>query len=99
MTENADMVRAVARTIRDINKAAFDRGILSMWTVYDHPKDFPDGFMARRSEIGGGVPVPVLTDDVVTGDLRMIRECMARCGLVCLTRDPSDDPVIVETWT
>jgi hypothetical protein len=35
------MVRAVARTVYDIGKAARDRGLLSVWTVYDHPRDYP----------------------------------------------------------
>jgi hypothetical protein len=98
-TSSEDMVRANARTIYEANKAALDRGILSMWTVYDHPKDFPDNFIARRSEIGSGEPLPVMTADVVTGNLDLIRKSMEMCGLYCLSRDPSDDPVIVETWT
>lgn len=93
------LVRANARAIHEANKAALDRGILSMWTVYNRPKDYPHGYIARRSEIGGRKPRPVMTADVVIGDLKLIRESMTMCGLYCLTRDLSDDPVIVETWT
>jgi len=95
---NENMVTAVARTVYDISKAARDRGVLTMWTVFDHPKDFPTGYMARCFETGGGGPEPVATDYAITGSLDLISQSMETCGLVCMARDPSDDPVIVETW-
>jgi hypothetical protein len=76
---------------------AHTRGVLNMWTVYDHPRDFPDSHVARRFECGGGTE-PVPTRDVVKGELPAIREAFARCGLVCLTRNDGDEPQIVETW-
>jgi hypothetical protein len=93
-----DMVNAVARTIFDIGKEARDRGCLSLWTVYDHPKDHPGGFIARRFETGGGTPEPVATDHVITGELALIRQSMERCGLYCMQRDSSDPANVVETW-
>jgi hypothetical protein len=98
MTENDDMVRAVARTIYDIGKEARDRGCLSLWTIFDRPRDYPDGYIARCFESGGGMPEPVATDYTIMGDLALIRQSMERCGLYRMARDPSDDPVIVETW-
>jgi hypothetical protein len=87
-----------ARRIFEANQAARDRGVLSIWTVHDHPTDFPDTFVARRSEAGGGNPDPVATADVVTGDLAVIRESMVMCGLYRMARAPSDEAQIVETW-
>jgi hypothetical protein len=55
--------------------------VLSIWTVYDHPADYPDGFIARRHEAGEGVHRP--TNDVITGGLALILEAMAMCGLTC----------------
>lgn len=72
------------------------RGVLNMWTVYDHPKDFPHSYVARRFEIGGGEPLA--TPDIVQGELSIIREGFRQCGLTCLTRNEGDDPGIVETW-
>jgi hypothetical protein len=72
------------------------RGTLSMWTVYDHPKDFPHSYVARRFEVNDGGPTP--TGDLVQGELSIIRKTFSDCGLVCLTRNPEDDPVIVEVW-
>jgi hypothetical protein len=87
------LVDATTLRIYQANRAALDRGVLSLWTVFDHPKDFPDTFVARRFEAGNGP-----TDDVVSGELALIREAMTRCGLYRLARAPSDDPKIVETW-
>ena len=38
---------------------------LSMWTVYDHPSDFPDLFIARRWEVGEGLKEPLATAEVM----------------------------------
>ena len=75
-------------------------GHLDLWTVYDHPKDYPDVFIARRSEIrsstGGGA---VMTGDIVTAHtLQEVRLNLRNRGLVCLARQPEDDAVIVEIW-
>jgi hypothetical protein len=68
-----------------------------MWTVYDHPKDFPHSFVARRFEVAKAVSWP--TDDIlVSGDLDMLRDELAARGLTPITRDPDDDPKIVEVW-
>jgi hypothetical protein len=90
--------RASAARIYEANRAARTRGILSVWKVYNRPKDYPDSFVARRFETGNGKPDAVATADMVTGDLAMIRESMEMCGLYCRPRAPSDDPVIVESW-
>lgn len=70
---------------------------LAMWTVYDHPLDFPDKFVARRFDVDADGPKP--TDEVIVSKhLYIVRECMAVRGLVCLTRNEGDDLKIVETW-
>ena len=93
-----DMVVATARSVYDISKAARDRGLLSMWTVYDRPRDHPDGFIARCFETGGGNPEPVATSHAVTGSLDLIRRSMQQCGFYCLKRQAGDHPNVVETW-
>lgn len=70
---------------------------LCMWTIYDHPDDLPDKFVARRWEIHGAMPFA--TDEIRSSDsLEHLRYQFAREGLLCLPRDRSDDPVVVETW-
>jgi hypothetical protein len=73
-------------------------GAVELWTIYDHPRDFPGGFIARRWVIGDGAG-PVATADCITApDLDSLRAILQDEGLVVLARDESDDPVIVETW-
>src|SRR5262245_28040730 len=71
---------------------------LSMWTVYDHPRDYPNTFIARRWEIGHG-DEPVATTDIIESPmLGAIRTMLAAKGLTCLHRQWNDDPNIMETW-
>lgn len=66
--------------------------MLELWTIYDHPLDFPDQFVARC--FLGDQP----TDRYLTADtLEELRRLLPP-GLICFTRDPYDDPAIVETW-
>ena len=68
---------------------------LSLWTVYEHPKDFPGQFIARRWIVGGeGRP----TNDVLVAEsLEGVRKQLPD-GLVRLPRNTEDPPVVVETW-
>jgi hypothetical protein len=71
---------------------------LVMWTVYDHPKDHPDVFVARAWLVTGA-PEPVATGSlIISATLAGVRQQLARDGLVCLARRPEDDPAIVEVW-
>jgi hypothetical protein len=70
--------------------------LLSIWTIYDHPADFPDLYVARRFVTGRDGPVA--TPDVLQGELSALREAFYRCGLVCMTRSDEDEPQIVESW-
>jgi len=70
---------------------------LEMWVVYDHPKDLPDGYAARKFIIDGLEPTP--TDVVMWSDsLDEVRDFLANLGLTPLARHPSDDPVVLEQW-
>lgn len=66
---------------------------LSIWTVYDHPSDYPDCFIARR--FCGETP----TDNVICStDLLAVRAELIVRGLTVVCRDPADDPNILEVW-
>jgi hypothetical protein len=83
---------------RKILDAMHRRDVLHLWTIYNHPSDFPHSYVARRFECGGGGGEPRVTDDIVQGELSILREGFRHAGLVCLTRNEDDDPNIVETW-
>lgn len=70
--------------------------VLEIWTVYDRPKDYPDGFIARMYLIYPGFSVA--SPSTVTGaTLAQVRAALPP-GLYCMPRNPNDDPVIVESW-
>lgn len=74
---------------------------LEMWTVYDHPADHPNEFVARMWIVpaAGHNHEPVATGQTMSSsDLEWIRKFMRHRGLACIARSPDDDPVIVETW-
>lgn len=69
------------------------------YVVYYNPRDFPKKYVVRRFDTGSGEVVP--RKKVYLGE--SYDEAVAAIKKVfpdaCrLDRDPSDDPVIVETW-
>lgn len=72
------------------------RQALIIWTVFDHPDDYPDVFMARKWLVVDGSYAP--THDVLTGPtLQSVRDQIP-AGLCCFARSPEDNPAIVESW-
>lgn len=66
---------------------------LLIWTVYDHPRDWPDWYVARlfvNDRMRGNM--------LLNRDLQQLRDELAMRGLTPLNRSPTDDPVILETW-
>lgn len=70
------------------------------WTVYDHPRDYPTEFVARRWHLHPTDPRGIVqTSDLLrAGSLESLRSLMRSAGLVCLPRSEGDDSVIVEVW-
>lgn len=71
--------------------------VLNIWTIYDHPRDFPNCFVARRHEVRSGESAPT-ADVAISTDLEALRSEMMNRGLVCIPRQSGDDPMIVESW-
>lgn len=70
---------------------------LKMWTVYNHPSDFPNSYVARLFRIGAGQAIATATV-LLSDDLELLRKDLASAGLVRLSRAEGDDSVILETW-
>lgn len=68
---------------------------LRQYTIYDHPRDHPESFVVREWLIGAGTVTPGQAWGTAT--LASARDLVPP-GLVCLGREPQDDPVIIETW-
>lgn len=72
-------------------------GPLTMWTVYDHPRDFPNNYVARKFLVDADGPRPQ-EQILVCPHVDKIRATLAADGFVCLPRLPDDDPTIIEVW-
>ena len=66
---------------------------LLIWTVYDHPTDYPDAYIARLYK--GELPTATV---MACEALPPLRRWLAAQGLTCLARADTDDPAIVECW-
>jgi hypothetical protein len=72
---------------------------LSMWTVYDHPTDWPNAYIARQYRILDSGAYVATENVIIAQDLDIIRRAMIEeFGLTCLTRNEGDDVKIIETW-
>lgn len=68
---------------------------LSQYTIYDHPRDYPEGFVVRRWDISADGPV---AGQAQTAPTLEAARAKIPVGLVCMVPSAGDDPVIVETW-
>jgi hypothetical protein len=68
------------------------------WVVYDHPKDFPDGFIARLWTVGRGGRIEATNSIITTEDVGEIRKYLIAQGYIRMPRHPNDDPCILEVW-
>jgi hypothetical protein len=70
-----------------------------MWTVYKHPKDYPDEYVARKFVITEDSYGPS-NDSISSSSLRDVRNLLRKLygGLIQLKRPSDDEPNIVEVW-
>lgn len=72
------------------------RDRLPMFTVYDHPRDQPDVYVAR---LWLTLPKAEPTNLILSHpEIEAIRAELRGLGLTRLMRRPEDDPKIMETW-
>lgn len=71
--------------------------MLDMWVVYDHPRDVPDAFVARRWTIGPRGETAT-GETIAHENLAAIRVELAQRGLFRIPRHTADDPTILEVW-
>lgn len=69
-----------------------------IWTIYDHPPDFPNHYVAREWRV-------TFDDEQLTGQalaatrLETVRKDLSELGLVMFApRAEEDHPSVVETW-
>lgn len=67
--------------------------MISMWTIFDHPPEYPAYFVARYFIMDQPTASLMLSET-----LDPLRDALAGAGFVMLARMPDDDPKIVEVW-
>jgi hypothetical protein len=73
--------------------------VLSTWTIFAGPSDYPGRFVVRRFDVVQGQAEPVATDELsVHFTIQSARNAIPPTVDVCFPRDAHDDPTIVETW-
>lgn len=68
---------------------------IRVWTIYDHPSDYPDSFVVRPFSVGL-VSAPCAVH-AVADTLEEARATLPQ-GLIQIGLLPDDDPRIAETW-
>lgn len=69
---------------------------MDMYTIYEHPRDFPNGFVVRRWTVTGA-PEPVRGEATYHASIGEARRAVPQ-GLTLIPRSPDDDPKVLESW-
>lgn len=73
--------------------------VLTQYTIYERPHDYPDSFVVREWHIVRGRTTPVAGGVLAVVDTLGDARAAVPDGLYNLGRQPGDDSVIVEVWT
>ena len=69
-----------------------------VFTIYDHPKEHPSGYMATRDLTLFNPPIRDNLWWIKASNVEFIRNQFRTMGLKLIPRKPDDDPTILETW-
>ena len=68
-----------------------------MWSIFDKPLDYPQGYIARKFEITKEGVKPT-KDTIKDKSLEEIREGFIELCYFCIPREAADVPSLVESW-
>lgn len=81
------------------DRLADPKGVfMTMWTIFDHPTDFPDHYVARENILRNDNTYGPSENFIQSTDLEVVREQLLHMGKTPIPRDPSDQANIIETW-
>ena len=67
--------------------------VLTIWTIYKHPRDYPTKWVLRADDVPGGRRDFIALADTLEEIRAEVPPFLHR-----MPRNPADDPVIYETW-
>lgn len=70
----------------------------TLWTIYNRPSAFPDHIVVRECVGGERGRLRFATECTLFASLEDARESLWTRGLICIPRQPGDDPALVENW-
>lgn len=75
-------------------------GELVIYTLYNHPVDYPDEFVIRRFTVSKGSNLPVPDNELFfrSISLQKCQDKMKEMRLYRMLRDNSDEPKIIESY-
>ena len=83
--------------VRTVNHGRRSKMAGIMVVLYDHPKDFPDSYVARAHFVGRGRHWPSSEIFIVRDTLAEVQAAIPG-GMVKLNRSSADDPHIIEMY-
>ena len=84
---------------RLVNLERLSSRIVMIVTVYEHPKDIPDSYVARAHILAHGVKAPYASPAIyIARDTLDAVRAAIPADMVKMCRQPTDDPVIVESY-
>jgi len=92
---DGDLVLTPNSYIRTVNRIP---GVLTIWSLYEDPIDYPGQIVARMFLIRAGQP-PLMTNLVIlTDNVDRLHSMFTREGLVFTPRLLEDDPCVVGAY-
>jgi hypothetical protein len=90
-------VRIIEKILDEEEKAVEEsRKVLDIWTIYDHPLDYPDGYVVRLWHVGPD-GMERSTEAYGRATLEEAR-AMVPEGLYRMPAETADDKTILESW-
>lgn len=72
--------------------------VLTLWVIYDRPKDYPNSFVLRRQYVDRNNLIWADRNPVAIGDALEAIRTLIPVELHNMNRMPNDDPAIAEVW-
>lgn len=79
---------------------SYPEGSLPVYTIYDHPADYPDEYVARTFLVTPDSSPQATNETFASTDLDMVRRWVQHIapGSVRLDRSEEDHPTVLESW-
>lgn len=98
--ELGDFMRRFSRNAREkLAGIPAEAIVLTQYTIYERPRDYPDGYVVRAWHIVRGHTEPVADPGAWHVPTLEQARAVIPPGLFRLGRQPGDDENILEVWT